>query len=98
MRCNSYDMFFQNFANKTKLDIILLLKQEALSATTIAKRIRQEQSTISHNLKKLTQCHILNVEQKGKERIYSLNKETVVPLLELVKKHVSINCPRGCSR
>ena len=92
MRCKSFDLFFQNFANKTKLDIILVLKEKSLSVNEIASKLGEEQSKISHNLKKLIQCNILRVEQQGKQRIYSLNKETVLPMLKLVEKHVKHHC------
>ncbi len=98
MRCKSFDNFFLNFANKTKLDIILCLKEKPLSVTEIAKRIKEEQSKVSHNLRKLADCNILRVKQKGRQRIYSLNKETVLPMLRLVEKHVKNNCRGGCRK
>ena len=98
MRCKSFDNFFMNFANKTKLDIIFLLSGGPLNVTEIAEKIGEEQSKISHNLKKLSACNILMVEQKGKQRIYSLNKETVLPMLELVEKHVKNYCTRDCQK
>ena len=84
-----------NFANRTKLNIILALENKPLSVNEITEKIKCEQSKISHNLSKLLQCHILDVKQKGKQRIYSLNSETVVPILKIVKKHVKKNCVLG---
>jgi len=98
MKCNAYESFFMNFANKTKLEIIYSLREGALSVLEIAERIGEEQSKVSHNLKKMSSCRLLNVEQRGKQRIYSLNKETVLPMLELVKKHVECNCVGGCGK
>ncbi len=92
MSCKSIENFFLNFANKTKLDIILALKEQPLSVNQISEKLKQEQSKISHNLKKLVQCNVLNFEQKGKQRIYKLNKETVIPMLELVGAHVRGYC------
>jgi len=87
-----------NFSNKTKLGIILALEYGPLSVKEITERLNGEQSRISHNLGKLLQCHILNVEQKGKQRIYSLNSETVAPMLSIVKKHIKKNCLVGCNK
>ncbi len=98
MRCGSFDSFFMNFASKTKLDIIFSLVNGPLSVMEIAKMVGEEQSKISHNLKKLSECNILMVEKKGKQRIYSLNKETVLPMLGLVEKHVKNYCTRGCQK
>jgi len=98
MKHHSYNNFFMNFANKTKLGIILALENGPLSVKEITERVKSEQSRISHNLRKLLQCHILDVRQKGKQRIYSLNNETVVPILKIVKKHVKKNCLKGCNK
>lgn len=92
MKHISYHNFFMNFANKTKLNIILSLEKNPLSVKQITENTGQEQSKVSHNLKKLAYCHILNVERNGKERIYSLNKETVIPIIKIVKEHVKRNC------
>jgi len=92
MKHYSYNNFFMNFSNKTKLNIILALENKPLSVKEISEKVKGEQSRISHNLSKLLQCHILDVKQKGKQRIYSLNNETVVPILKIVKKHVKKNC------
>jgi len=97
MKCDAVEVFFNNFAQKTKLKIILTLKDKPLSVSEISKQINEEQSKVSHNLKKLAQCNIVKAEQKGKQRIYSLNKETVLPLLQLVEKHVKGHC-QGCKR
>jgi|TARA_Y100000310_G_C20694759_1_gene824790 DNA-binding transcriptional ArsR family regulator len=79
----------------------MALEERPLNVSEISKNLKEEQSKISHNLKKLTACHILEVKQKGKQRIYSLNKKTVVPMLKIVGEHVRNNClikncPKKC--
>lgn len=96
MKHYSYNNFFMNFANKTKLGIILALENKPLSVNEITEIVKGEQSKISHNLSKLLQCHILNVKQKGKQRVYSLNSETVIPMLKIVKSHIKKNCLKAC--
>ena len=83
-----------NFSNRTKSDIINLLRDGPLSVKEITKKIGGEQSKISHSLGDLRGCHILNVRHEGKQRIYSLNEETVIPILEMVERHVRKNCLR----
>ncbi len=96
MKCDSYSIFFTNFANETNINIISSLRNGPLSVSEISKKVKMEQSAVSHNLTKLSRCGILSVKQEGKKRIYSLNKETVLPIIELVEKHVSKNCKGGC--
>lgn len=86
-----------NFANRTNLGIISLLRESPMNVKTIIEKTGREQSAVSHNLKKLCDCHIVNVEQKGRERLYSLNKDTVMPILKLVEKHVQKKC-NSCSK
>ncbi len=75
MKCSSYNLFFEVFSNKTRIKIIEALITGEKSVSEICKLINEEQSKVSHNLKKLTECHFLDVKRKGKKRIYSLNKE-----------------------
>ncbi len=96
MKCNSYNTFFTNFANRTNIGIISSLREGSLSVSEISKKVKMEQSAVSHNLIKLSRCGILSVKQEGKKRIYSLNKETVIPIIELVEKHVKKHCKGGC--
>lgn len=98
MNCKAYHYFFMNLANPTKITIIDALKQGPLSVSEITKITNQEQSKVSHNLKTLSACNILTVEQKGKQRIYSLNKETILPILKLVDLHVKKNCKGVCGK
>jgi DNA-binding transcriptional ArsR family regulator len=76
--------------------ILELLQKGSRSVTEICNELNQEQSKISHNLKCLANCHFIDVEKKGKKRIYSLNQETMVPLMKLVDNHVKKYCCANC--
>ena len=96
MKCKSYKVFFETISNETRLAIVELLQKKSMSVTGICEALGEEQSKISHNLKKLADCHFLDVRQEGKQRIYSLNKDTIVPLMDLVTKHVEKFCDKSC--
>lgn len=89
---HGYNIFFSNLANPLKIGIILSLREKSKNVTEITKDLIVEQSKISHALQSLKSCNIVNVKQNGKERIYSLNKDTIVPMLELINKHANIHC------
>lgn len=93
---NKYNVFFTNLANPLKVKIILNLRLKEMNVTELKNSLKVEQSKISHALKSLRNCKIVNLKQKGKERFYSLNKETIVPMLNLIDKHASINCKNKC--
>lgn len=97
MNTKSYN-FFMNFANKSRFDIIMALRKGPLSVSEIVKKVGEEQSAVSHNLIKLKGCRLLDVKQNGKQRIYYLNKETVLPLLETVEMHVKKYCSGRCRK
>lgn len=95
MNSKSYNLFFMNFANNARFKIIMALRKKPLNVSQICKETNQEQSRVSHHLKSMSKCNILNVKQQGKQRIYSLNNQTIEPILKLVEKHVTTYC-RGC--
>jgi DNA-binding transcriptional ArsR family regulator len=98
MNKKSYHNFFINLSNKTKFDIIMALKEKPLSVNEIIEKTGGEQSKISHNLKSLKTCHIVKMKKEGKKRIYRLNEKSILPILDIVKKHVRKNCPCGCEK
>ena len=89
---NKYYLFFGNLANPLRVEIISALKVKELSVMELAKKLGEEQSKISHALKAMKNCSIVNVEQEGKKRIYSLNKETILPMLKIIDKHEAKFC------
>ena len=85
---STYIGFFKTLCNETRMGIVFCLKEKPLSVNQISKELGMEQSRVSHNLKCLENNGFVKVERKGKQRIYSLNKETIVPILNDAKKHV----------
>jgi len=98
MKCNQYHKFFETIANKSRWSILEVLAIKPLTVTEICNQLKEEQSKVSHNLKKLAACNVITATQIGKQRRYSLNKDTFVPLLNLVGKHVEKYCKCGCER
>lgn len=93
---NTYHIFFTNLANPLRVKIISSLKNKVKNVTELSKELNVEQSKISHSLKLLRHCNIVNVKQSGKERIYSLNKKTIVPILKIIDNHSKLFCRGNC--
>ena len=89
-------MFFETLSTKLRWKILEVLRKKPRSVNEISKEVKEDQSKVSHNLKKLKDCHFIKVKKKGKERVYSLNEETIAPLLKLVDKHVKKYCCDFC--
>ncbi len=96
MNHNSYHIFFFFFSNPLKIGIILELRKGDKNVTELVKELDVEQSKISHALTSLKNCNIVKVKTKGKERVYSLNKDSIVPMLNLIDKHAACYCKNKC--
>ena len=88
----AYDYFFETLANRRRLKIIDLLRKGPLPVSEIVKRAGFEQSNVSHNLRRLERCGFVDVKPNGKQRIYSLDKKTILPLMRLIEKHTNEYC------
>jgi len=92
MNNSTYHIFFSNLSNPLRISIITSLKEKEKNVTELSRKFKIEQSKVSHALASLKSCRIVDVKQKGKERIYSLNKKTIIPILKLIDKHASTFC------
>jgi ArsR family transcriptional regulator, zinc-responsive transcriptional repressor len=104
MNNSAYHVFFTNLANPLKIEIITALKEKGMGSSVgeLSEKLRVEQSKVSHALALLKKCKIVNVEQEGKKRIYSLNKETILPMLKMIDEHSKSYCNckecKGCGK
>jgi len=97
MKHSTYHIFFTNLANPLRISIIQNLREKEKNVTALSKDLKVEQSKISHALSSLRCCNIVKVKQKGKQRVYYLNKDTIVPMLKLIDKHAKTFCKGICS-
>jgi DNA-binding transcriptional ArsR family regulator len=87
--------FFTNLANPTRLATLELLLEKPMSVKELATTLEQEQSMISHNLKPLLQCNLISIKRQGKKNIYTVNEETMRPILGAIENHAQKFCPTG---
>jgi len=93
---NTYHIFFSNLSNPLRIKIVSALKDKSMSVTELSKQIKVEQSKLSHALSKLKECNLVSVDIDGKSRIYSLNRKTLLPILNIIDKHSKLNCGGNC--
>ena len=89
----AYYSFFSALANRTRLAIIDIIKDDPRTALDISNALEQEEETIVHNLSVLEKCVIVNSQKSGNKTFYHLNKEIVEPLSEMLSFHVNKYCP-----
>jgi DNA-binding transcriptional ArsR family regulator len=87
--------FFTNLANPTRLAAIEQLLLKPMSVNELATELGQEQSMISHNLKPLLLCNLITIQRQGKKHIYTVNEETMRPILGAIENHAQKFCPTG---
>ncbi len=88
----AYYSFFSALANRTRLAMIDVLKDGPKTTVEISKALDQQEATIIYNLKALEESVIVNSKKSDKENLYSLNKEIVEPLSEILSFHVNKYC------
>lgn len=76
----------------SRVEIVEALHGGEKSVTEICQMVSPERTNVSHQLKLLRDCGFVFVRREGKKKIYSLNSETVKPILDLAEKHVQNYC------
>ncbi len=89
---DAYKIFFGTLVSESRLKIINLLRKKKANVTDIIDELKMDQTAVSHDLSRLKKCGFVNVENNGKYRYYSLNTETIEPLMDLIDEHMSMFC------
>ncbi len=94
---NNYHIFFRNLANPLKIEIVSALKEKESSVNELSEKLKIEQSKLSHALANLKMCKLVKSRKEGKQRIYFLNKKTILPILKIIDEHAKEFCScKGC--
>lgn len=77
---------FQAIADPTRRSILLLLATaQAMTAGAIASNFNTARPTVSRHLQILTECDLLQQEQKGREIYYHLNPQKMKEIAEFLE-------------
>ena len=71
-----YARFFKVLSDPNRLMIVDMLSCGALCACVILEKFQISQPTLSHHMKSLCDCGLINGRKEGKWMYYSLNDET----------------------
>lgn len=88
----AYKVFFGTLVSEPRLKIINLLRDEKMNVSEISRELKMDQSAVSHDLARLKRCGFVNIQIDGKYRYYTLNQETIKPLMFLIDRHMSRYC------
>lgn len=76
---------FQAIADPTRRAILLLVTTQSMTAGSIASNFDTARPTISKHLQILTECNLLQQEQKGREIHYHLNLEKMKEIANFIE-------------
>ncbi|MEK6824540.1 MAG: metalloregulator ArsR/SmtB family transcription factor [Nanoarchaeota archaeon] len=88
----SYKIFLGTLVSESRLKIINLLRKGRKNVSEIMSEFEMDQTAVSHDLARLKKCGFVLVDIDGKYRYYSLNRETIAPLMALIEKHMNNYC------
>lgn len=88
----AYKIFFGTLCSESRLKIINLLRFNKKNVSEIMGELGADQTAVSHDLARLKRCGFVKSEIEGKYRYYSLNEETIKPLMEMIDKHMNQFC------
>ena len=81
-----YACLFKAFSDPNRLMIIDMLSSGELCAAVILEKLKITQPTLSHHMKSLCDCRLVNWRKEGKWTYYSLNEETVKRLRQFLNE------------
>jgi len=72
-----------------RLEVLLLLREEPLSAGELARRLELEQSAMSHQLRLLRDARLVSGDRQGRQVLYRLADHHVAHIIGDALAHVS---------
>jgi DNA-binding transcriptional ArsR family regulator len=75
---------FQAIADPTRRAILVLVATQSMTAGAIASNFDTARPTVSKHLQILTECELLEQEQKGREVVYSLNSKKMKEIADFI--------------
>jgi len=90
----AYFLFFSTLANRTRLAMIDVLRGGPKNTSEISEILDIDEGLVVLNLNQLKETALVRREGPESEKRYSLNKETLEPLSEILSFHTQKYCPR----
>jgi DNA-binding transcriptional ArsR family regulator len=76
---------FQAIADPTRRAILFLVATQSMTAGAIAANFDTARPTVSKHLQILTECHLLEQEQSGREIHYHLNAKKMKEIADFIE-------------
>jgi DNA-binding transcriptional ArsR family regulator len=91
---------FETLANQLRTEILKELETGPKNVSELTKTTGAERTRISHALTMLRKCKFITVEKRGKQRIYTINSDSVLHnaikenkgIFHVIQEHKQNNC------
>ncbi|MEP0265415.1 metalloregulator ArsR/SmtB family transcription factor [Dokdonia sp.] len=81
---------FQAIADPIRRDIIEILAKEALTVNEVAENFDISRPAISKHLKILKECGIVATNQQGRERLYEIKPQNLIPAFLWIEQYKNL--------
>lgn len=89
---DAYKIFFGTLVSESRLKVINLLRGSKKNVSELMAELKMDQTAVSHDLARLRKCGFVKTERRGKFVYYTLNEDTIKPLMILIDEHMSQYC------
>jgi len=95
---------FSVLGNELRIKIIGALKEQPMGVSELTAAVNADRTNVSHSLAMLKECGFVEVEKKGRERVYSLSSCIVSDMkvtgniFELMQYHMEHHCKSRCKK
>ncbi len=77
-------------ANNVRLSILALIRDVPLPVCAISKLLGIEQTLVSHHLRALKEAGLVDVQIRGRYRIYSISREGIRELFSILEDLIGV--------
>ena len=93
--CNGCGFDMQGFGHANRLEIVQMLSDGEKCGCKLLERFEITQPTLSHHMKILVGCGLVNNRKEGKWHHYSLNCETLMNYKHFIESLTCLGCGDG---
>ena len=92
MNTQQVAMICKALGDKNRLEIVQILSDGEKCGCKLLEKFDITQPTLSHHIKILTSCGLVNERKEGKWHHYSLNCQTLKDYKQFIEKISCVNC------
>ncbi|MEM0286634.1 MAG: metalloregulator ArsR/SmtB family transcription factor [Nitrososphaerota archaeon] len=81
-------LLFKALGNKARLQILNSLHSGDKNVSELCSSTGLDQARVSHELKCLVVCGLVNYRREGRYIVYAVNRDTILPIMKAAEEHV----------